>query len=74
VRKVKKEEVCRQGWRHQEGGQALSQCTPCTAIIITKKYSTSLLLEWLSSRMQTTNVDEDVGEKEPLHTVGGNIN
>jgi hypothetical protein len=33
-----------------------------------------LLSEWLSSRTQTTNVGEDVGKKEPLYTVGGNIN
>jgi hypothetical protein len=37
--------------------------------------STSLLLEWLSSRTQiTTNVGEDVGKKEPSYAVGGNVN
>jgi hypothetical protein len=36
--------------------------------------STSLLLEWLPSRTQTTtNVDEDVGKKEPSYTAGGNV-
>jgi hypothetical protein len=36
--------------------------------------STLLLLEWLPSRIQTTtNGGEDVGEKEPLYTVGGNV-
>jgi hypothetical protein len=30
------------------------------------------MLEWLSSRMQTTtNVGEDVGKKEPSYTAGG---
>jgi hypothetical protein len=33
------------------------------------------LLEWLSSRAQTTtNVGEDVEEKKPSYTVGGNVN
>jgi hypothetical protein len=31
--------------------------------------STSLLLEWLSSRTQTTNVGEDAGEKKPSYTI-----
>jgi hypothetical protein len=36
---------------------------------------TSCLLEWLSSRTQTTtNVDKDVGRKESSYTVGGNVN
>jgi hypothetical protein len=30
--------------------------------------------EWLSSRKQITNTGKDVGRKEPLHTVGGNVN
>ena len=31
--------------------------------------------EWLSSEgTQTTNVGEDVEKKEPLYTVGGNVN
>jgi hypothetical protein len=46
-----------------------------------KRYSTSLAIkemqikttlistEWLSSRKQTTNVDKDVGKKEPTFTV-----
>jgi hypothetical protein len=38
------------------------------------KDSTSLLLEWLSLRTQTTNVGEDVGKKEPSYTAGGNAN
>jgi hypothetical protein len=29
-------------------------------------------LEWLSSRKETTNV-EDVGKKEPSYTFGGNV-
>jgi hypothetical protein len=34
-----------------------------------------LLLEWQSSRTQTTaSVGEDAGEKELLYTVGGNVN
>jgi hypothetical protein len=37
--------------------------------------STSLLLELLSSIAQTTtNVGEDVGEKEFLYTVSGDVN
>jgi hypothetical protein len=33
------------------------------------------LLEWLSSRIQTTtNAGEEVGKKEPLYTAGGNVN
>jgi hypothetical protein len=36
---------------------------------------TSLLLEGLLSRIQTTtNVGEDVGEKEPTYIVGWNVN
>jgi hypothetical protein len=35
------------------------------------EYSTSLLLEWLSS---ITNVGDDVGKKKHLYTVDGNIN
>ena len=34
----------------------------------------SHLSEWLSSRLQITNVGEDVKKKEPLYTVGGNVN
>jgi hypothetical protein len=35
----------------------------------------SLLLEWLPSRTQaTTNIGEDVWEKKPLYTAGGNVN
>jgi hypothetical protein len=34
--------------------------------------STSLLLEWLSSKTQRTNVSENVGEKEPSYTIVGN--
>jgi hypothetical protein len=30
--------------------------------------------EWLSSITQTTNFGEDVGEKEPISTVGGKVN
>jgi hypothetical protein len=49
----------------------------------TKKYSTflphkdstSLLLEWLPSRTQTTtNAGKDVGKKEPSHIVGEDVN
>jgi hypothetical protein len=37
--------------------------------------STSLLLERLSSRTQTTtNVGEYIGEKDPSYAVGGNVN
>jgi hypothetical protein len=35
---------------------------------------TSLLSEWLWSRTQTTNVDKEVGNKEPSYIVGGNVN
>jgi hypothetical protein len=42
--------------------------------IKTRLRFSSLLLEWLSSRIQTTNIGEDVGEKEPLYTAGGNVN
>jgi hypothetical protein len=36
---------------------------------------TSLLLERLASRTQTTtNVGEDVGKKEPSYTADGNVN
>jgi hypothetical protein len=32
-------------------------------------------LEWLPSRTQIiTNVDEDVGKKEPSYNAGGNVN
>jgi hypothetical protein len=38
------------------------------------KDSTSLVLNWLSSRTQTTtNVCKDVRKKEPSYTVGGNV-
>jgi hypothetical protein len=36
--------------------------------------STLILLEWLSSGTQTTNVGEDVEKNEPSHTAGGNEN
>jgi hypothetical protein len=37
--------------------------------------SHSLLLEWLPSRtLETTNVGEDVGKKEPSYIAGGNVN
>jgi hypothetical protein len=37
--------------------------------------STSLMLEWLPSRTQTTtDVGEDVWKKEPSYTAGGNVN
>jgi hypothetical protein len=33
------------------------------------------MLEWLSSKAQTTtNVGEGVGKKEPSYAVGGNVN
>jgi hypothetical protein len=32
------------------------------------------LLEWLSSRTQTTNVGKDVRKKEPSYIVDGNVN
>jgi hypothetical protein len=39
------------------------------------KGNASLLLEWSSLRTQTTiNVGDDVEQKEPSHTAGGNIN
>jgi hypothetical protein len=31
-------------------------------------------VRWLSSRTQTANAGEDVGEKGSLHTVSGNLN
>jgi hypothetical protein len=30
-------------------------------------------LEWLSSRIPTTNAGEDGGEKEPSYTASGNV-
>jgi hypothetical protein len=30
--------------------------------------------EWLSSKKQTRNISEDVEEKKPLYTIGGNVN
>jgi hypothetical protein len=44
--------------------------------IRTKLRLTSVLLEWQSSRKQTTtNAGEDGGRrKEPSYTVGGNVN
>jgi hypothetical protein len=43
--------------------------------IKTHSDSTTLLLEWLPSRTQTTrNVVEDVRKKELSHTAGGNVN
>ena len=36
--------------------------------------TTSYLSEWLSKRLQITNIGEDVEKKELLHTVGGNVN
>jgi hypothetical protein len=40
-----------------------------------KKVSTSLLLEWLPVGTQaTTNIDRDVGEKEPSYTAGVSVN
>ena len=32
------------------------------------------MLAWLSSRRQEISVGEDVEKKEPLYTVGGNVN
>jgi hypothetical protein len=31
------------------------------------------MLEWLSSRTQTTNVGEDAEKKEPSYDAGGNV-
>jgi hypothetical protein len=31
-------------------------------------------IKWQSSRIQTANVGEDVGKKEPSYTVSGNAN
>jgi hypothetical protein len=33
-----------------------------------------ILLEWPTSRTQTTNVGKDVGKKESSYAVGGNVN
>jgi hypothetical protein len=39
------------------------------------KSAISLLLKWLSLRTQTTTkVGNDVGEKDPSYTAGGNVN
>jgi hypothetical protein len=38
-----------------------------------RKYSTALLLQWLSSRIPPTKIaGEDAGKKEPSYTVGVN--
>jgi hypothetical protein len=34
---------------------------------------TLLLLEWLLSGTQTTNVGEDLRKKDPSYTAGGNV-
>jgi hypothetical protein len=37
--------------------------------------STSPVLEWLPAKTQTIiNVGEDIGKKELLYTIGGNVN
>jgi hypothetical protein len=48
----------------------------CSTFLAVKEMQIMLLLlEWLSSRTETTtNVGEDVGKKEPLHTVVGSVN
>jgi hypothetical protein len=51
----------------------------CSTFLVIKEMkiqdSTSLLLEWLSSRTPpTTNVGMDMRKKEPSYTVGENVN
>ena len=49
----------------------------CSAspIIREMQMKTSHLSEWLSSKsVQITNVDKDMGKREPLCTVGRNVN
>ena len=36
--------------------------------------TTSYLLEWLFSNKQITSVDKDVEQREPLCTIGRNVN
>jgi hypothetical protein len=57
----------------------MKRCSPSLAIkeiqIRTKLRFHFTPLEWLSSRTKTTtNVGMDMGKKEPLYTVGGNVN
>ena len=54
---------------------------PSTLLIIRKmQIKTTIeilphMSEWLSSKIpQGTHVDEDVEKREPLYTVGGNVN
>jgi hypothetical protein len=56
----------------------MKECSPSLVIKemqikITLRFN-SLLLEWLSSRPQTTSVGEDVGEMEASFTAEGNVN
>jgi hypothetical protein len=56
----------------------MKECSPSLVIKemqikITLRFN-SLLLEWLSSRTQTTSVGEDVGEMEASFTAEGNVN
>jgi hypothetical protein len=56
----------------------MKECSPSLVIkemqIKTTLRFNSLLLEWLSSRTQTTSVGEDVGEMEASFTAEGNVN
>ena len=54
----------------------------CSTLLIIREYKskpqgdiTPHLSEWLSSkRVQIANVGEDAEKREPLYTVGGNLN
>jgi hypothetical protein len=49
----------------------------CSTSLVTKEIqiTTTLKFHLTPSRTQiTTNVDEDVGKKEPSYTAGGNVN
>jgi hypothetical protein len=57
----------------------MKKCTPSLAVkviqIKTTLRFTSFLLEWLSSRTQTTtNAGKVVGKKKPSNTISRNVN
>jgi hypothetical protein len=47
----------------------MKNCSTSLAIKEVQIKTISVLLEWLPSKTQTTNVDKDMGKKESSHTI-----